>query len=143
MNRYCWRLQAGKDKMLKHYIKTNWIYCVVLILDPEHKFETFKKTAWENELFESSKQKFEIIFKEKYHIPKTHCQESDMNEAKQIYCIDTEEQLSNDTIDFNMLFEKHSEQQLDSKDNWKYEIESYCNEKRISYKDDILEWWKK
>lgn len=136
-------LQAGRDKMLKHYIKTNWIYCVVLILDSRHKFETFKKTVWGNELFESSKQKFETIFKEKYYIPKAHCQESDMNEAKQIDCIDTEEQLSNDAIDFNMLFKKHSELQLDLKDNWKYEIESYCNKKRIGYKDDILEWWKK
>lgn len=32
---------AGRDKMLKHYKKTNWIYCVSLILDPKHKEETF------------------------------------------------------------------------------------------------------
>ena len=34
-------LQASRDKMLKHYIKTNWIYCSSLILDPRHKVETF------------------------------------------------------------------------------------------------------
>lgn len=31
--------QAGRDKMLKHYSKTNWIYCALLILDPQHKIK--------------------------------------------------------------------------------------------------------
>lgn len=33
--------QAGPDKMLNHYNKTNWVYCSALILDPRHKVETF------------------------------------------------------------------------------------------------------
>ena len=33
--------QAGRDKLLKHYKKCNWIYCISLILDPRHKIECF------------------------------------------------------------------------------------------------------
>ena len=39
-------LQSGRDKMLKHYRKTNWVYGVVLILDPRHKIQTFLMTRW-------------------------------------------------------------------------------------------------
>lgn len=38
--------QAARDKMLKHYKKTNWVYCATLILDPRHKSETFDLTTW-------------------------------------------------------------------------------------------------
>lgn len=38
--------QASRDKLLKYYNLTNWIYGVVLILDPRHKLETFDKTCW-------------------------------------------------------------------------------------------------
>lgn len=43
-------IQAGLDKMLKHYQKTNWVYCVALILDSRHKIETFELTKWGKEL---------------------------------------------------------------------------------------------
>lgn len=33
--------QAARDKLIKYYNKTYWIYCVVLLLDPRHKLETF------------------------------------------------------------------------------------------------------
>lgn len=36
-------IQAGRDKMLKHYRKFNWIYSAVIILDPRFKLEMFKK----------------------------------------------------------------------------------------------------
>lgn len=38
--------QAGRDKILKHYKKFNWVYCVSLILDPRFKLEAFNETAW-------------------------------------------------------------------------------------------------
>lgn len=38
-------LQAAHSKIMKHYSKTNWTYCTVLILDPRHKIETFDKTT--------------------------------------------------------------------------------------------------
>jgi len=43
-------LQSARDKILKHYKKSNWIYCVSLILDPRHKIEAFDKTAWGRDL---------------------------------------------------------------------------------------------
>lgn len=37
--------QAGQDKLLKHYHKSNWIYCICLVLDPRHKIESFNATT--------------------------------------------------------------------------------------------------
>lgn len=31
----------GRNKMLKHYSKTNWLYCASLIIDPRHKVNTY------------------------------------------------------------------------------------------------------
>lgn len=39
-------LEACKIKMLKHYRLSNWMYGVVLLLDPRHKKGAFRKTAW-------------------------------------------------------------------------------------------------
>lgn len=36
--------QAGRDKMFKHFLKINWIYCAALILDSQYKIETFDST---------------------------------------------------------------------------------------------------
>lgn len=36
-------IQTECEKMLKHYRKFNWIYCVALILDPRFRLEGFKK----------------------------------------------------------------------------------------------------
>ena len=58
--------QAGRDKMLKHYKKSNGIYGVVLILDPRHKVETFSLTPWGLDLKEQAIKKFEDIFKAQY-----------------------------------------------------------------------------
>ncbi|WP_375638043.1 hypothetical protein, partial [Bartonella sp. CL9QHWL] len=29
--------QQGRNKMLQHYAKSNWLYCASLVLDPRHK----------------------------------------------------------------------------------------------------------
>lgn len=36
--------EAAGDKIIKHYQKTNWVYCAALVLDPRHKVETFTST---------------------------------------------------------------------------------------------------
>lgn len=33
--------EAALSKLLKYYSKTNWVLCIVLLLDPRHKTETF------------------------------------------------------------------------------------------------------
>ncbi|XP_044018781.1 uncharacterized protein LOC122859328 [Aphidius gifuensis] len=58
--------QAGRDKILKHYHKSNWIYCAVLILDPRHKLETFDRTSWGKNLRDESYKTFEKIYKTNY-----------------------------------------------------------------------------
>lgn len=56
---------SARDKILKHYHKTNWSYCAVLILDPRHKFDSFEKTKWGKEIKdESGKKTFGKIFEE-------------------------------------------------------------------------------
>ena len=56
-------LQSALEKLLKYYWKFNWFYSAVLILNPEHKFETFKTTQWEKEMAKRAKEKFEKIYK--------------------------------------------------------------------------------
>lgn len=60
--------QAGREKLLKHYDKTNWIYCAALILDSRHKLETFDKIQWRKELKSPSEEEFKRIFQTEYAI---------------------------------------------------------------------------
>ncbi|XP_057335436.1 uncharacterized protein LOC130674183 [Microplitis mediator] len=55
--------EAAKNKMLKHYTRTNWIYCSALILDPRHKLKTFNLTPWGRKIKEESFLKFKEIYK--------------------------------------------------------------------------------
>lgn len=56
--------QAARDKMLKHYKKTNWFYFPTPILDPKHKIETFDLTPWGLKIEYESQKRFEKLFKE-------------------------------------------------------------------------------
>lgn len=58
----CQAATAARDKLIKHYTKSNWIYCVILILDPRHKVETFQLTTWGKEMMEESIKQFEFIY---------------------------------------------------------------------------------
>ena len=42
--------QTGRDKILKHYNKCNWIYYISLILDPRHKIAAFDNSSWGEEM---------------------------------------------------------------------------------------------
>ena len=69
-------LEAALTKLMKHYKKTNWTYCTVLILDPRHKIETFEKTSWGKEMEVQSVNKFKRVFKNDYfqkHKRKNRC----------------------------------------------------------------------
>ncbi|CAH1954524.1 unnamed protein product [Acanthoscelides obtectus] len=59
-------IQAARDKIIRHYERTNWMYCVVLILDPRHKVDTFSNTSWGKELQIEAIKHFEDIFKAQY-----------------------------------------------------------------------------
>lgn len=52
-------LQAGRDKLIKHYLLCNWIYCVALVLEPRHRTDGFSRTEWGKPLKASSTKTFE------------------------------------------------------------------------------------
>lgn len=56
------------DKLIKHYCKCNWIYCISLILDPKHKVEGFDATTWGKNLKDCSISKFEYVYKNNYYL---------------------------------------------------------------------------
>lgn len=56
-------IQAGRDKILKHYRKRNWIYSISLILDPRRNVEGFDRIDQGKEIKKkNSKKKFEEIY---------------------------------------------------------------------------------
>lgn len=63
-------LEACLCKLLKHYSKSNWVYCAVLILDPRFKVESFYKSSWGREMVRESLEKFESMYKMTYYKPK-------------------------------------------------------------------------
>lgn len=123
--------QAGRDKLLKHYNKTNWIYCAVLILDPRHKLETFEKTSWGKALKERSLGEFETIFKTKY----AHVVE-EKDESGELEAEDSDDEY---TKQIDALYSSDKSQRRD----WKKELQDYLKLKRVDRNVDIMDWWHK
>lgn len=63
-------LNCARDKILKHYSKTTWLYCVALILDPQHKKQGFQLTTWGKQLEDQAIKTFEDIYRRKYYTEK-------------------------------------------------------------------------
>lgn len=123
---------AGRDKMLKHYFKTNWVYAAALMLDPRHKLETFSMTTWGEELKENSYRKFEDIYSAKY-APKIPMEEI----SKETNNSDDDEDL-----DVGYLF-KQTSTVGEGEDFWKHELKKYLESDRATKEEDLLEWWKR
>lgn len=121
--------QHGRDKILKHYKKCNWVYCVSLILDPRHKLRSFSMSDWGKQLEKSSFEYFKKMYKEIYYnkflekdqeIPKKRMREdSDLLDLKSIYA-------NRDTC----------------VPNWEKEINEYIEAPCASDCTDILNWWR-
>lgn len=60
-------IRNGRDKLLKHYHKCNWRYCVALILDPRFKIEGFDSSEWGKEMKETAFTKFKDIYLNEYY----------------------------------------------------------------------------
>ena len=120
--------QAGRDTILKHYNKYNWIYCVSLIVDPRHMIECFNATQWGRELKEKTIKKFEQIYKEQYYV------EPIATEAEE-YVIS---QLDENMIDVKSLYLTKNQ----TIDSWRDEIDRYVQAPRATSETDILQWWK-
>lgn len=119
--------QAGRDKLLKHYQKSNWIYCICLVLDPRHKIESFNATTWGKEMKDQSVKKFEDLYKNEYFIPS----ESSLNNDLRNSSTDDD-----DDIDMSAIYEKSV-----SDSNWRNELTKYYNTRRADKDVDILAWW--
>lgn len=117
--------QACRDKVLKHYRLTNWVICMVLILDPRHKAETFDLTPWGREVKEESISKLQRTFNLYKKANSTSSPPSSANLSSD----STEE-----GVDFSQLYEKN----VSSKN----EIAQYIKEPRAQGKTNILQWWK-
>jgi len=126
-------LQSARDKILKHYRKSNWMYCVSLILDPRHKIETFDKTAWGRDLKDLSVAKFEEIFKEQYYVD--HNSNNDNNRG-------TNQTTETDEFDLDVssLFKKKPDND-DQSNYWKKELTQYYVLHPVDENIDILNWW--
>lgn len=123
--------QAARDKMLKHYVKTNWVYCTTLILDPKHKAETFDMTAWGLEMKKESLRRFENLYEE-YRLREPVEEPMDTRE---------EDRDDEDAIDFNRLYSPPSSST--GSQSLKKELEQYLKEPRATRNEDPLHWWKR
>lgn len=127
--------QAARDKLLKYYQKTNWMYCVSLILDPRHKSEIFEKTNWGRELVDKSLNKFKTIFRENYY--EKNASNSNKNEEVTACKYDSDD--SDDSINIKNIFVDATSDE----EKWENEIKDYLNTKRVHKNEDILQWWSK
>lgn len=118
-------LQASRDKMLKHYHRFNWIYCIVLVLDPRFKTGVFEKTKWGKELKNCSYDKFLEIYKSYW--------------SDEIIQIDEECKDNNNNIDDeDALYENN----IDYKSSYETELNNYLTSRRPPKETNILHWWK-
>lgn len=121
--------QKGRDKLLKHYRKCNWIYCISLVLDPRVKIEGLDTTVWGRELKKETLKKFKEIYRlyyEKFNTEKI-CEEPLNKKRKK----------SEESLDFDILFVKP-----DISKSWEKEIDDYLQAPRPDSNTKILLWWK-
>lgn len=129
--------QAARDKILKHYRKTNWIYAAVLILDPRHKLETFDMTKWGQELKDNSIQKFEDIYKVYFH--QSEGQSSSETALAEQGRENPGPEKSDFVIDFDVLYAVNP---TPAEGEWMQELQKYYSIPRCNKDTDILQWWR-
>ncbi|KAL7306651.1 hypothetical protein TKK_0001329 [Trichogramma kaykai] len=121
--------QNGRNKLLKHYKKFNWIYCVSLILDPRVKAIGLDSTPWGKEMAKQTVDKFEEIYKKYHNKFKAELVEEPAKKRRRIS--------NEDDLDFNVLFVK-PEKSFSSM----AEVNLYLDSPRPDPDTDILLWWK-
>lgn len=139
-------INAARDKILKHYNKTNWMYCVALILDPRHKIAGFNLTPWGKTLKENSLKKFYDVFKQNYF--EEIINEDATGNGHQENEVDNRN-IDEDDLDFSAIFLSKPKLNLAEtpetdygEEKWKLEINAFFAEERAQKDTDILFWWK-
>lgn len=130
---------AARDKLNKHYMKANWMYCVVLVLDPRHKIETFQRTSWGKDMANTSIQQFEHVYRTKY-LDAQILGVSDCNVAAG-RDVDEAAAIQDDLLDLNSLFESGSFGGAVTGD-WRREFDDYLCFNRATSSENILTWWR-
>lgn len=129
---------AARDKMLKHYRKTNWIYCIALVLDPRFKLEPFLKTVWGKELKECTLEKLEDMFNIYFQkFPNSSVNDLDSSQSE-LFDFDNNEKegLQN----FNAVCEASCSS--NKIENASSELQKYLDLPRAPKKGNNLNWWK-
>lgn len=132
-------LTSAYAKLMKHYQKTNWSYCAVLLLDPRHKLKSFKKTEWGKEMEVGAFNKFEEIYKEYY-------------ENRNLESVDNQENLrqnndqnlfdDDDSSDTDSLIDINAFYGSAISSPWREEICRYVEAPCADAATDIAQWWK-
>lgn len=137
-------IQAARDKIIKHYDRSNWMYCVVLILDPRHKVETFSHTSWGKELQIEGVKHFEDIFRAKYFRADSQPEPIFQSSVPSASSTHPSEHSGAEKFDIDLL-SLFSRKSIHTKDGmaWRYEIDKYISDPRADSSEDILEWWKR
>lgn len=133
-------LTASRNKILKHYDKTNWIYCVSLMLDPRHKKDGFHSTTWGKNLEKQSVKNFFDIFNKEY----AHNNIENNNYTNPTSSTSSIPKNEFD-IDFSELFlqSTYSSTSSASETTYNTEIGDYFSTKQVSHNEkDIITWWK-
>lgn len=146
--------QVGRDKMLKHYKKFNWIYCVGLILDPRVKSTGLKNSTWGLELLEPAVQKLNSLYKEYAQKLSDKITPLQPPEKKRKIEKKTATGKKKSNLNFNVCYVKSSHDdnadgggdnhsdKLNSGEKEESEIEQYLNYPQCKPNIDLLQWWK-
>lgn len=130
---------AARDKLVKHYRKTNWMYGVVLILDPRHKVKTFQRTTWGREMAGECIKQFENIYRTRYYNEQRLTDNGALTvNATITYSPSPDGTLGDDIIDKGSLFESTASTSTEGS-GWRKEIDSYLRATCADRADNILQ----
>ena len=120
-------------KILKHYCKTNWVYCLTLILDPRHELEAFDIKQWSRDIKSKSLEKFKRILKEEYATEENIFEDNKIKATHNVEDDDDEF-----AIDFNSLYIKATDNKTKPRE---IELDNYLASPRPDENTDVLKWW--
>lgn len=126
--------QKARDKILKHYRQTNWIYCAVLILDPRHKLEAFDNSLWGRDLKNESYSVFKKLLK-KYEGNQQAVENITQSTSESSVVMEVQDELE-------INFESYYQSKVITKPkDLSTEFYDYIALPQSTGNEDILKWW--
>lgn len=122
--------QKGRDKLMKHYSKFNWIYCISLVLDPRIKSNGLNSTAWGQEMKETTLKKFKSVYDIYYDkFAKKNISEEPAQKKRKV--------TTKCSLNFDALYVSEN-----NSSSCETEMQNYLNSPQCKPETNILEWWK-